>query len=97
MTDDNECWYGVSNRANAKSDLEKYNEEQATYKLLTYDLMTKSRDLAWAKVRKLEWELEQANKELEAEKERKECLREYYDNEIDGLVKEINDAKQTTT
>lgn len=93
MTDDKECWYGVSNRGEAKTDLEKYNEEQATYKLLAYDIMTKSRDLAWAKVRKLEWELEQTNKELELEKERKECLRIYYQNEIDGLVKEINDGQ----
>jgi len=85
-----ECWYGASNRGNAKTDLEKYNEEQATYKLLAYDIMIKSRDLAWAHVRKLEWELEQTKNELDAEKERKECLRIYYDNEIKGLIKEIN-------
>ena len=57
------------------TDLEKYQEEQATAKLLAFDIMIKARDLAWAHVRQLEWTVECLERDLAESKSLNEELK----------------------
>lgn len=57
------------------TDLEKYREEQAQAKLLAFDIAIKSRDLAWAHVRQLEWQVELLERDLAESKSFNEELK----------------------
>lgn len=60
------------------SDLTEYQKRDAEAKVHAFELMLKARDLAWANVRKLEWDIECLTKELQEAKDRTEYVRHYY-------------------